>query len=98
MSIALRLVALVLVIAALALLGLDLVTTLETGRFTTRSIADVWQLFDAGGPERFLAWTAKHAGFIRGDWLKRLMQIWGWAVAGPLGCALVALTARRTRP
>lgn len=97
MSLALRLVALAFVTTALILLGLDLITTLETGRFTTRSISDVWRLFDPGGPERFLAWMAIHISLIRGEWLKAILAIWAWAVAGPLGCALVLVRDRRAQ-
>lgn len=95
MSIALRLVALLLVTIALMLLGADLITTLETGKFTTRSLANLWMLIDKTEPTAFFAWTDQHLpGFLAAT-AKALLSLWGWAVTGPVGCLLLLAFGRR---
>lgn len=95
MSLALRLVALLLVTLALVLLGADLVTTLETGRFTTRSIATLWSSFDHTEPAALYVWSDRHLPAFAG-WLRLSLSLWGWAVAGPLGCLLLLIFGRRS--
>lgn len=95
MFIALRLIALVLVTLALMLLGADLVTTLETGKFTTRSLANLWTLIDKAEPAAFFAWAEHHLPSFLAGWLKALFSLWGWAVSGPLGCLLLLGFGRR---
>jgi hypothetical protein len=85
MTTALRLIAVVLVAIALMLLGADLVTTLETGKFTTRSLANLWTLVDKTEPAAFFAWADHHLPSFLASGLKVLLSLWGWAVPGPLG-------------
>jgi len=96
MLVVLRLVALVLVTMGLMLLGADLITTLETGKFTTRSIADLWMLLDKAGPAAFYGWADHHLPGFLASGLKALLSLWGWAVTGPVGCLLLLLFGRRT--
>lgn len=94
-SLVLRLVALLLVSVALMLLGADLVTTLETGRFTTRSVATLWGLFDRSQPAVLYVWADRHLPLFLADWLKAVLSLWGWAVTGPLGCLLLFIFGRK---
>jgi hypothetical protein len=95
MLVALRLMALVLVTIALMLLGADLITTLETGKFTTRSLASVWMLLDKTEPTVFYAWTDRHLPSFLSSGLKALLSLWGWAITGPVGSLLLLLFGRR---
>ena len=53
MFVVLRLISLILVVAALMLLGADAVTSLENGgKITVRSLDQVWALFDHGDANR----------------------------------------------
>ena len=89
MSIVLRSIALVLVTIALMLLGADLITTLETGRFTTRSLASLWILIDKAQPVAFYGWAEHHLPAFLANGLKGLFSLWGWAVTGMLGLLLL---------
>lgn len=95
MFVALRLIALVLVTLALMLLGADLITTLETGKFTTRSLANIWTLIDKSEPAAFFAWADHHMPSPLASWLKALFSLWGWFVTGPVGCLLLLFFGRR---
>jgi hypothetical protein len=95
MFIVLRLIALVLVTIALMLLGADLITTLETGKFTTRSLASLWSLIDKAEPAAFFVWAEHHLPSFLASWSKALLSLWGWAATGPLGCLLLLLFGRR---
>lgn len=98
MTVVLRLIALLLVTIGLLLLGADLVTTLETGRFTTRTIGKLWMDLDKAQPQLFFAWLDHHLpGFLASP-AKAFFDLWGWAVAGPFGCLLLLLFGRRAGP
>jgi|SRR5579871_1517800 len=96
MALLLRLIALILVTLALMLLGADLVTTLETGRFTTRSVATLWTLFDKTQPQALYVWADRNLPDLLSDWLRVLLSLWGWAVTGPVGCLLLLIFGKRT--
>jgi len=96
MSIALRLFALVLVTMALMLLGADLITTLETGKFTTRSLANIWTLMDKAEPAALFTWADQHLPGFLVTATKALLSLWGWAVTGPVGCLLLFAFGRRS--
>ena len=95
MFIVLRLIALVLVTTALMLLGADLITTLETGKFTTRSLANLWMLIDKSEPAAFFAWADHHLPSLLASWSRAFFSLWGWAVTGPVGCLLLLVFGRR---
>jgi hypothetical protein len=96
MSIALRLIALILVTMALMLLGADLITTLETGKFTTRSLGNLWMLLDKTEPAAFYTWAEHHLPSLLASSSKVLLSLWGWAITGPIGCLLLLVLGRRT--
>lgn len=95
MFIALRLIALVLVTMALMLLGADLITTLETGKFTTRSLAGIWMMIDKAEPAAFYVWSDHHLPSFLASWLRALLSLWAWAITGPVGCLLLLVFGRR---
>lgn len=90
----LRLTALILVAAALMLLGADLVTSLETGRMTTRSLAHLWAFLDKSQPAAFLNWANYHLPAPLPEWLKFSLAFWGWAVTGVLALLLMVFGRR----
>ena len=49
-------VGLVLLAIGLILLGGDMVSSLEQGRITLHSFQAIWELFDAGAVNAFIAW------------------------------------------
>ena len=94
MFIALRLLAVFFVAMALMLLGADLITTLETGKITTRSIASLWMVIDKTEPGAFFVWADHHfPRFLAGS-VRVLFSLWGWFVAG-LGGLLLLVPGRR---
>ena len=95
MIVAVRLIALAFVTLALMLLGADLITTLESGKFTTRSVSEVWSLIDKNGPADALSWASHRMPPLAANALRTLLSFWGWAVVGPIGCVLLLLVGRR---
>ena len=93
-SIVLRLLALILVAAALILLGADLVTSLETGKITTRSLAHLWAFLDKSEPAAFLGWANTRLPAPLPDWSRVALGFWGWAVTGVLALLLMAVGRR----
>jgi hypothetical protein len=96
MYVLLRLIALILVTIGLLLLGADLVTTLETGKITTRAIGKLWMDFDKLEPQAFFVWLDHHLPSFLASPAKKFFDLWGWAVAGPLGCLLLLIFGRRS--
>jgi hypothetical protein len=98
MFVVLRLVSLILIVAALMLLGADLITTLETRHFTVRSVTVVWGLLDKGGPDAFLGWANRTLPGMLAGWLKTVLSLYSWAVLGVVGIVLAFLFGRRAGP
>jgi hypothetical protein len=97
MFVVLRLLSLILVVAALMLLGADAVTSLENGgKIMVRSLDQVWALFNAGAVAGFHAWCSAHLpGFLAGG-IAALFSLPGWAATGVPGIILAFLFGRRT--
>ena len=71
MFVILRLLSLVLVVAALLLLGADAITSLENGgKIVVRSLDQVWTTFDKQSVEAFHAWLG------RGEVLRPMQEAW----------------------
>ena len=98
MFVVLRLLSLLLIVAALMLLGADLITTLESRHFTVRSLSVAWGLLDKGGPEAFLAWADRVLPAMIAGWLKTILGLYSWAVLGLIGVVLAFLFGRRAGP
>ena len=96
MTVVLRLISLVLVVAALMLLGADAVTSLEKGgEITVRSLDQVWALFDKAGPIAFKAWLGHTLPAPVPGWFSAALALPGWAVTGVIGVILAFLFGRR---
>ena len=95
-TVVMRFISLVLVVAALMLLGADGITSLEHhGQIDVRSLETVWGLFDKSAIEAFKAWDAAHLpGFLSGV-VFNLLALPGWAVTGVIGVILAFLFGRR---
>jgi len=97
MFVVLRLISLILVVAALMLLGADAVTSLENGgKITVRSLDQVWGLFDHGGNEAFHAWCNAHLWAFLTKGVNAVTGLPGWAATGVPGIILAFLFGRRT--
>jgi hypothetical protein len=95
MNSVMRYVAMILIVIALMLLGADVITSLEKGALTVRSVGQVWGLFDIGGVQAFKSWVeASLPGPVPG-WIYTLLSMWGWGVTGVLGVVLGFLAGRR---
>lgn len=95
MAVIFRFLALILIVLALMLLGADVVTSLEKGALTVRSIGQIWGLIDAGSLQAFKSWVeASLPGPVPG-WIYSLLGMWGWGVFGVLGVVLAFLFGRR---
>jgi hypothetical protein len=96
MAVFMRLLSLILVVAALMLLGADAVTSLEKGgEITVRSLDQVWALFDKAGPIAFKAWLGHTLPSPVPSWIGAVLALPGWAVTGVPGVILAFLFGRR---
>lgn len=95
MFVILRLISLVLVVAAIMLLGADIVTSLENGgKIMVRSLDQVVALFDKDGVVAFHGWCDAHLPAFLAHGIAFVMSLWGWAVAGVPGIVLAFLFGR----
>ncbi|MBV9904164.1 MAG: hypothetical protein JO346_06235 [Alphaproteobacteria bacterium] len=97
MFVILRLISLILVVAALMLLGADIVTSLENGgKITVRSLDMVWGAINKPGVAAFHAWCAAHLPGVLTSGINAAMALPGWAATGVPGIILAFLFGRRT--
>ena len=97
MSIALRFVSLILIVAALLLLGADMITSLEKGgQITVHSIAQVWTMLGKASAESFNAWLDHALPAPVPGWIDAVMALPAWAFTGVLGVVLAFLFGRHT--
>lgn len=88
-----RLVSLVLIVAALFLLGADMITSLErNGQLVVRSLAQVWAVVNPQSLGSVHHWLAAHGGSA---WLDSFLALPGWGVTGVLGVLFAFLFGRR---
>jgi len=91
----LRLVSLVLVVFALALLGADAITSLDKGgELTVRSVEQVWTWVAQGGPDAFRVWAQHHWPPAALHAFDTILVLPGWAVTGVPGVILNFLSGR----
>lgn len=95
MSVAFRFVSLILIVAALMLLGADIVTSLEKSEITVRTIDQVWALIAKDSLEAFKSWIGATLPPFLASWVYRLLGMWAWGVVGVLGIVLAFLFGRR---
>ena len=98
MAVVMRLISLILIVAALLLLGADAVTSLERGgELTVRSLGTIWALFDPTGLNLFKSWMQNHAAFLAHA-VYSALALPGWAATGVLGVILAFVFGRRLGP
>ena len=96
MSVVLRFVSLILIVAALMLLGADMVTSLEKhGQITVRSLDQVWALVSRSGLADFKAWLEQSLPSPVPGWIGAVLRLPAWALTGVLGVVLAFLFGRR---
>jgi hypothetical protein len=88
-----RLISLVLIVAALFLLGADMITSLERGgQLMVRSLAQAWAVVSPQSLGSVHHWLASHGGSA---WLDSFLALPGWGVTGVLGVLFAFLFGRR---
>jgi hypothetical protein len=98
MAILMRLLSLLLIVAALMLLGADAVTSLERGGdVSVRSLGAVWGLVNQGTLDGFKAWLQHHAAFAA-QFVYSALALPGWSVTGVLGVILAFIFGRKLGP
>jgi hypothetical protein len=96
MLVLLRLISLILVVAAIMLLGADLVTSLENNKIMVRSLDQVWALADKSAMLGFHAWCDHHLPGFLAHGIAAAFGLPGWGVTGVPGIVLAFLFGRRT--
>jgi hypothetical protein len=99
MLVILRLLSLVLVVAALMILGGDITTSLERGgEITVRSFNEVWELFSKTGPQGLKVWADHALPGPLSNWLQVVLALPAGFVTGVTGVVLAFLFGRRSGP
>jgi hypothetical protein len=94
---AVRIFSAILVALGLALLGADLITTLEKGGdITIRSLDHVWASIDQGSLDGFKTWLQNTLPAPLPNWIDSFLALPGWAVFGVPGVILAFLFGRRS--
>ncbi|HTP77504.1 MAG TPA: hypothetical protein VMJ73_11060 [Rhizomicrobium sp.] len=95
MFVILRIVSLLLIVAALMLLGADAISSLENGgKLIVRSLDQVWSLFDKPGVDAFHVWLGRHLPGPLPAWIGAIFSIPAWAATGVPGAVLAFLFGR----
>lgn len=91
-----RLVALIMIVAALVLLGADALTSLERGgEITVRSFGAVWAMLNPASLARFKDWVQHDLPFMAQSVYSALV-IPGWGLIGVVGVLIAFIFGRRT--
>ena len=98
MAVVMRLVSLILIVAALLFLGADAVTSLERGgELTVRSLDAIWGMVNAASLQASKSWVQNHAAFMaQGVYSSLAMP--AWAITGVVGVILAFVFSRRHGP
>jgi len=98
MAVFMRLVSLILIVAALVFLGADAVSSLERGgELTVRSLDAIWGMVNAPSLLIFKSWVQNHAAFMaQGIYSSLAMP--AWAITGVVGVILAFVFGRRHGP
>lgn len=93
---ALRLLSLILIVAALMLMGADLIASLQKGgEITVRSLDQIWMIVSPSGDAAFKAWAARALPPFLSSWVWTVLGFWSWAVLGLPGVILAFIFGRR---
>ena len=98
MAVVMRLISLILIVAALLFLGADAVSSLERGgELTVRSLDSIWGMVNVGSLLMFKSWVQNNAAFMaQGVYSSLAMP--AWAVTGVVGVILAFVFGRRHGP
>jgi hypothetical protein len=98
MAVFMRLISLILIVAALLFLGADAVSSLERGgELTVRSLDMVWGMVGPHSLQAFKSWVQNHAaGVAQGVYSSLALP--AWAGTGVLGVILAFVFGRRHGP
>jgi len=98
MTVFMRLVSLILIVAALLFLGADAVSSLERGgELTVRSLDMVWGMLAPDGLLAFKSWVQNHAAFMA-QVVYSSLALPAWAATGVLGVIFAFVFGRRHGP
>jgi len=88
MAVFMRLVSLILIVAALMMLGTDVIVSLEKGgEITVRSLGTVWGALDPHSLSHFKDWIQNRVPFLA-QFVYQTLVLPGWAVTGVIGVIL----------
>ncbi len=98
MAVFMRLVSLILIVAALLLLGADAISSLERGgELVVRSLGTIWGLFLPASLDGFKSWVQNRLpGMAQGVY--SFLALPGWAATGVLGVILAFIFGRKYGP
>ncbi len=98
MAVSMRLVSLILIVAALLLLGADAVTSLERGgELAVRSLGTIWGMIHQASLDAFKSWVQNRMpGMAQGVY--SFLALPGWAATGVLGVILAFIFGRKHGP
>ena len=95
MTIFMRLLSLILIVAALVFLGADAVSSLERGgELTVRNLDSVWGMFAPHSLIGFKSWVQNHAAFMA-QGVYSSLALPAWAATGVLGVIFAFVFSRR---
>ena len=95
MTVFMRLLSLILIVAALLFLGADAVSSLERGgELTVRNLDAVWGMIHPGSLAVFKSWVQNHAAFMA-QAVYSSLALPAWAATGVLGVIFAFVFGRR---
>jgi hypothetical protein len=95
MTIFMRLISLILIVAALLFLGADAVSSLERGgELVVRNLDAVWSMIHAESLAAFKSWVQNHAAFMA-QGVYSSLALPAWAATGVLGVIFAFVFGRR---
>lgn len=95
MTVFMRLLSLILVVAALLFLGADAVSSLErSGELTVRNLDTVWGMLAPHSLAAFKSWMQNHAAFMA-QGVYSSLALPAWAATGVLGVIFAFVFGRR---
>ena len=95
MAMVVRYFSLVLIVIALMLLGADVMTSLEKGEITVRSLAQVWAMGDKASLDGFKAWLEHTLPSGLANAGEAFLNVYSWLPFGVLGVVLEFAFGRR---
>jgi hypothetical protein len=98
MAVLMRLISLILIVAALMLLGADAISSLERGgQLTVRSLDTVWALLNPASLHAVKSWVQNHLPFMA-QGIYSFLSSPSWGVTGVIGVILAFVFGRRSGP